>query len=175
MSSRNFCCFLFGVGIIVFVNVAVNVVIVVVADALFVLVFVVFIDAVVFVVVVFFSNSFVVAVSSHPLELLGRRWRLPIPAPTILDGPPILNYTGYYAGWASVTLDGLVYHRECFSTIPTISLYPLYEMDLQYSTPHPPCYSGIKSRMWSLCAVMYHISFHSIQSFTLTFVRFQFF
>ena len=48
-------------------------------------------------------------------------------------------------------------------------------MDLQYSTPHPPCYSGIKSRMWSLCAVMYHISFHSIQSFTLTFVRFQFF
>ena len=29
--------------------------------------------------------------------------------------------------------------------------------------------------MWSLCAVMYHISFHSIQSFTLTFVRFQFF
>ena len=48
-------------------------------------------------------------------------------------------------------------------------------MDLQYSTPHSPCYSGIKSRMWSLCAVMYHISFHSIQSFTLTFVRFQFF
>ena len=86
-----------------------------------VVVIVVAVVVVIVVVVVFFSNSIVVVVSSHPLELLGRRWRLPIPAPTILDGPPILNYTCYttiplywiglkYSTVLDAMLDGLLYH-----------------------------------------------------------------
>ena len=55
------------------------------------------IDVVVFiivVVIVVIFRSIVVVVSSHLLELLGRRWRLPIPLPpTMLDGPPAFQYS----------------------------------------------------------------------------------
>ena len=103
--------------------VVVAVVVVIVVAVVVVIVVAVVVVIVVVVVVVFFSNSIVVVVSSHPLELLGRRWRLPIPAPTILDGPPILNHT--YR----------LYHCYHYTTIP------LYWMGLQYSTiPAIPLY-----------------------------------
>ena len=86
----------FGVCVVVLVKFAVAillVVVVVVVVFIFVVIIVVIVVVfVVVVVVVFFSNRIVVVISSHPLELLGRRWRLPIPAPTILDGPPWIQY-----------------------------------------------------------------------------------
>ena len=90
----------FGVCVVVLVKFAVAILLVVVIVIVFIFVVIIVVIVVVFVVVfvvvvvvvVFFSNRIVVVISSHPLELLGRRWRLPIPAPTILDGPPWIQY-----------------------------------------------------------------------------------